>query len=804
MKNQGRLELGTGQRSFPQQAGEVAFLLGGIGTGTVSLGVTGELKDWEIFNRPAKGSKVPYGFFALYARAEGGVPAARVLESTKISPHTQAHGYHPGEVRGLPHFESTRLRGEYPFVWIDFEDPTLPVQVSLEAFNPLIPLNAEASGIPGAVFRYKVKNVSHTPCDVTIAGSLPNLSGFRGYDIFDNMIPTEGDLNEFREKDGVHGLFFSSSTLSRNDHRYGNLALITRDPAITVKTLWADTGWWDGIQDFWDDFSSDGRLELSVPSGTKTKVGPPTQRVGSLGIVKKLGPGEEGIFEFALAWYFPNRVADWDEDAKSGTVRNFYATRFTDSWDAGSYLLKNLTQLEKSTRDFHEALFSSTLPEEVLDAVSSNITVIRSSTCFRIEEGTFLSYEGSHNTKGSCEGTCTHVWNYAQTLAYLFPELERTARRVEFNLETDEVGNMAFRTLQIFGKPKFSVHPAADGQLGTIVRLYREWILSGDTDFLKSVWDKAALAMDFTFSRWDLDGDLVLDGQQHNTYDIEFYGPNSLVNSLFYAALRAASEMSLAMGDKQRAQRYNAAWAAGSARMDKELWNGEYYRQKVAVPDEYSYQYGEGCLSDQLLGQWMAHVVGLGYVLPVDHVKTALRSVYQYNFCEDLKGHQNVQRVYALEDEKGVLLCTWPRGGRPRLPFVYSDEVWTGIEYQVAAHLIYEGMVQEGLSIVKAVRDRYDGYKRNPWDEVECGHHYARALASWSVLLALTGFRCDLVKGTMSFAPALNADNFQTFWCQGKAWGTYRQTVDPQSGGVNWSVDVKYGSLDGVTVNPKA
>ena len=396
------------------------------------------------------------------------------------------------------------------------------------------------------------------------------------------------------------------------------------------------------------------------------------------------------------------------------------------------------------------------------------------------------------------------MWNYAQTLAYLFPELERTARRVEFNLETDEVGNMAFRTLQIFGKPKFSVHPAADGQLGTIVRLYREWILSGDTDFLKSVWDKAALAMDFTFSRWDLDGDLVLDGQQHNTYDIEFYGPNSLVNSLFYAALRAASEMSLAMGDKQRAQRYNAAWAAGSARMDKELWNGEYYRQKVAVPDEYSYQYGEGCLSDQLLGQWMAHVVGLGYVLPVDHVKTALRSVYQYNFCEDLKGHQNVQRVYALEDEKGVLLCTWPRGGRPRLPFVYSDEVWTGIEYQVAAHLIYEGMVQEGLSIVKAVRDRYDGYKRNPWDEVECGHHYARALASWSVLLALTGFRCDLVKGTMSFAPALNADNFQTFWCQGKAWGTYRQTVDPQSGGVNWSVDVKYGSLDGVTVNPKA
>jgi uncharacterized protein (DUF608 family) len=259
--------------------------------------------------------------------------------------------------------------------------------------------------------------------------------------------------------------------------------------------------------------------------------------------------------------------------------------------------------------------------------------------------------------------------------------------------------------------------------------------------------------------------------------------------------------MASVMGDGERSARYRRALEEGSSRMDSLLWNGEYYVQKLPDVDAYRYQYGEGCLSDQLLGQCLAHVAGLGYILPKDHVATAIESVYRHNFAADLHGKPNAQRTYVLDGESGLLLCTWPRGGRPRLPFVYCDEVWTGIEYQVATHLIYEGLVDEGLRIVKAVRDRHDGVKRNPWNEVECGHHYVRSLASWGLLTALSGFRFDLGKKRISFSPVINAEDFSCFFSTGCAWGVYRQRVDARTGKRTWDVEVMHGSLDGITVN---
>jgi non-lysosomal glucosylceramidase len=288
--------------------------------------------------------------------------------------------------------------------------------------------------------------------------------------------------------------------------------------------------------------------------------------------------------------------------------------------------------------------------------------------------------------------------------------------------------------------------------------------------------------LDFAFTCWDSDNDFVLDSQQHNTYDIEFYGPNSLVNSMFYGALKAGAEMAAALGETERSQRYLQALEAGSAKMDQMLWNGEYYIQVIDDVNRYKYQYGTGCLSDQLLGQMLSHVAGLGYVLPKEHVKQAVKSIFKYNFFEDFYTHCSAQRTYALNDEKGLVLCSWPHGGRPKFPFVYSDEVWTGIEYQVAAHLIYEGFVDEGLTIVKAVRDRHDGIRRNPWNEVECGNHYARSMASWALLTALSGYKFDLVKGELEFNPAIHKEDFSCFFSCGKAWGIYSQKLDQASG----------------------
>jgi uncharacterized protein (DUF608 family) len=800
-------------RTYPEKATQAAFLLGGIGTGNVSLGSRGELRDWELFNNPAKGRKLPYSFFALSCRGldpDGPEPASRILEAPAQPPFTDPLGLHTGTVAGLPHFESSRLRGEYPFVSLELSDASLPLAVSLEAFTPFIPLDADDSGLPCAVFRYTVKNESERPLRISVAGSLPNMVGFTHFDAFGNMHVKDGAKNEYREGEGFRGIYYSSAGVEPAALDFGNVALITTEAAPSHKAAWLEGGWCDGIQDFWDEFSAGAGLSPTSDfraQGGRLKSDQKRPLVGSLGVTKDLAPGAAAVFAFALAWYFPNRPRSWHPERGSEyvgnppTFRNFYATRFADAWAVGGYLVRNLERLEGLSRSFRGALFGSTLPAAVIDALAANITALRSPTCFRLEDGTFVSWEGCFDAAGSCEGSCTHVWNYAQTLGFLFPELESTMLRVAFRLETGADGEMAFRTRRIFGLPRWELVPAADGQLGAIIRLYRDWKLRGDEAFLREVWPKAVACLDYATRTWDTDDDGLLDGEQHNTYDIEFHGPTSFTNLIYFAALKAAAEMAGRLGDEELRRKYEAAYRAGAERLDGRLWNGDYYVQDLADVNRYRYQYGAGCLTDQLFGQSLARTVGLGALIPRERERRALLSIVEHNFKPAAGAHANAQRSFAVGAEPGLVLCTWPKGGRPRLPFVYSDEVWTGVEYQVAAHLFHEGLIGQGLALVEAVRSRYNGYNRNPWDEIECGHHYVRSMASWGLLIALSGYEFDIPGRRIAFAPKLGADDFRCFFSTGRAWGVYSQRLDPATGRTAWKTEVLYGSLDGIAVN---
>jgi hypothetical protein len=191
-------------------------------------------------------------------------------------------------------------------------------------------------------------------------------------------------------------------------------------------------------------------------------------------------------------------------------------------------------------------------------------------------------------------------------------------------------------------------------------------------------------------------------------------------------------------------------------------------------------------MSDQLIGQWWAHQLGLGYLLPPEMVRKALTAVYKYNFKPDLTGWKHIPRAFAGNGDKGLIICTWPKGGRPDGVMLYSDEVWTGIEYQVAAHMAYEGMIDESFAIVKGLRDRYDGLPRapiprNPWNEIECGGHYARAMSSWSMLLALSGYELDGPSGHLRFTPRHTPENFKSFFTGPEGWGTVAQTRNGKS-----------------------
>ncbi len=766
-------------RSLGPQARVAAFPLGGIGTGNVSIGSRGELRDWELANQPAKGARLPFTFFAIRAEAAGGRAVTRVLESRLPGPHDGDQGYDAGRLAGLPRLAGSRMAGEYPLLRIEFADDDLGVQVALTAFTPLVPLDADASGIPGAVLRYTVTNPSDVDTDVTVVGSLANPIGIVGHDVHHFPRYTGQPATEWVREKGLSGIRYTSD-LPGDDLRHGSLALATTDEYTTVKPQWLSGFWQDGVQVFWDDLCADGLLEPETRFSYDEAPYPSwftRLRVGSLGVVHRVAPGASQDFEFLLTWHFPNRPRAWqgninlDNTGAAEIVRNHYATAYADAWAVARHLATDLPELERQTRAFHGALFGSTLPPAVVDAAASTLAVLRSTTCLRLEGGRFAAWEGSFDHSGSCEGTCTHVWNYAQTAAFLFPELERDARRTEFMRETRPDGRMNFRANSVFGNAPWDFHPAVDGQLGAIVRLYREWRFSGDDILLADCWPGAKRALDFAFTEWDADGDGVLDSKQHNTYDIEFYGANSLANSMFFAALRAGAEMADRVGESEVAQRYRAAAATGAQLMDTMLFNGEYYEQRIDDVDARRYQYGTGCLSDQVFGQLLAHLTGLGHVLPAPHVRSAVQAVYRHNFRADLTGHHSVQRTYALNDEAGLVLCSWPHGGRPRIPFVYCDEVWTGVEYQVATHLIYEGLVDEGLRVAAAARDRHDGMRRNPWNEVECGNHYARSLASWGLVVALSGADFDAATATLTFTPRLREQQLRTVFTIGTGWG---------------------------------
>jgi hypothetical protein len=407
------------------------------------------------------------------------------------------------------------------------------------------------------------------------------------------------------------------------------------------------------------------------------------------------------------------------------------------------------------------------------------------------------------------------VWNYAQAMPHLFPQLERTLREQELERSMDERGHVTFRSALPDGPTGHGWHAASDGQLGGTMKVYREWQISGDREWLERMYPLARRSLNYCIETWDPDRLGVLVEPHHNTYDIEFWGPDGMCSGIYLGALAAMAAMCREMGDEEEGQDYADLAERGARYLDDHLFNGEYYHQNVAwkglrdtsfadmiagadarssevmrllKKEGPKYQYGPGCISDGVIGAWMASTYGIESPQTRSKVRRHLRAVFGHNFRADLTEHVCTQRPgYAWGDEPGLLLCSWPRGGKPTLPFPYSDEVWTGIEYHVAAHLISEGMVAEGLTIVKAARSRYDGRVRNPWNEYECGNYYARAMSSYALLGALSGFRYSAATRTLHVGPKLPGNRFRVFFSTASGWGTLavsngRLTIDLAEG----------------------
>ena len=790
-----------GRRFTKDSLREIAFPLGGIGTGTVSLGGCGNFRDWEIFNRPNKGGVLPFTFVSMHL-AGGGLtkPLIRVIERQPHPPFTGSDGVPRETALGLPRFREAVFTGAYPFANIEFLDAKLPVEVSLEAFNPMIPLDTADSSLPVAVLTYNVKNRATSAVNTALAFSIMNPVGYDGVSRLGSRHADflGSNRNEFRTDGSQCGLYLSSTKYSADSPRYGSMAVVTEAGDNSYSLAWPHGEWFDEFQKWWDEFLARSRFpgNAAAPSDDKTT------DYASLASHFALKPGESKHVTFVLAWHFPNTENYWSgrDESDGKPLKNEYGTHWRSAWEPALHTFREIESLHTRSQKYRDALYASTLPAPVIDAVSSQASILRTNTVMVIENQLTLAFEGCNDHGGCCPMNCTHVYNYEQAMAHLYPTLERSMRETDFLVNLRRDGSMSFRTPVPLRQGGNKIHPAADGQMGCVMKVYREWMRGAGDDWLRKLWPDVKRALEYAWVKWDADRDGVMEGEQHNTYDIEFYGPNSMMGTLYLGALTAAARMAEYLGDGEAARSYRQICEKGRERLDQALWNGEYYVQKVdeSQPKAARYQYGEGCLSDQLLGQWFAEVVGLGKLLPHDHIRSALNSIFRYNFNTDFAGFANAQRIYALNDEKGLLLCSWPKGKRPALPFVYSDEVWTGIEYQVAAHLIYEGMVKEGLAIVEAVRARYDGTRRNPWNEIECGHHYARAMSSWSVLTALSGFGYSAPEREIRFRPRVSEGQFRCLYSAGTAWGSYTQQAAKQK--LDVEIAVEGGTLDLATL----
>ncbi|MBN1290379.1 MAG: hypothetical protein JXB48_00945 [Candidatus Latescibacteria bacterium] len=787
----------------------VAFPIGGIGAGMVCLEGTGAFSHVSVRNQPDVFNE-PCTFSALYVK--GHPNGAKVLEGPvpewKIFGSPGTGNGAAGTSFGLPRFEEARFLVRFPFGTVNLTDDEIPLDVTITGWSPFIPDDADNSSLPVGAFEYRFKNTSKTTQDAVFSYHTKNFM----------KVGSEGDT--IKSING--GFILRQDGTEEKPYDEGAFAAFVDDKQVTVDHCWFKGGWWDSLTLAWRNVR-EGILLDNPPVEGKCPG-------ASLFVPFTLNPGAEKTVRLMIAWYVPKTNMRYGNDPdgapppedfdnvccpKRKYHKPWYAERFKDVNEVATYWRSNYDNLRAQTKLFSDTFYDTTLPAEVIEAAAANLTILKSPTVRRQCDGRLWCWEGCSDTRGCCHGTCTHVWNYAQAIPHLFPELERSLRDTEFHESQDEKGHQTFRSGLPVRLIDHSFHAASDGQLGGIMKVYRDWRILGDTEWLKRLWPQVKQSLKYCIDTWDPRGKGVLEEPHHNTYDIEYWGPDGHCTSFYLGALTAAIEMGNALGDD--VTQYQTLLDKGKTYLETELYDGEYFFHKIMTDgldaefkpldvsdngEGYSdivqmlntqgpkYQYGTGCLSDGVLGFWIALVCGLGEIVDPVKVKSNLRAIHKYNLKRDLSDHSNPQRpAFALGKDGGLLLCTWPKGGALSIPFVYSEEVWTGIEYQVASHLMFEGMVEEGLDIVRVCRDRYDGSVRNPFNEYECGHWYARALSSYGLLQGLTGARYDAVDKTL-YIDSRVGNNFRSFLSTATGYGT----VGLKNG--KPFLDVKAGKID--------
>lgn len=768
----------------------IGMPIGGICTGTVYLGGDGKLWLWDIFNdnkegivdktykdwqgkkeiKPRDGANFIFPVAPEYPFEQGfGI---RVLQKDAVWTKNL-------DFKG---FDDITFKGQYPMAEICYRDAKLPVEIDLQSFSPFVPLDVDASSYPATIMRFTVTNTSNKKATVELSGWLENA-------VLNNTKNNKDVklINTIEKVSGNTVLLCSSSTNSneiKKQKDYGNMALLLYQSGKKSK---AEAG-----------IKINNPLVFPENEQTTTQANHGEQLVGALSKTVKLKPGESATITFIISWYFPNLTLPQNKNSKGENKGRSYSKRFKNAAAVASEIAEKYDDLYQKTTAWKNCFYEdSTLPHWFLNRTFANTSILATETSFLLEDGRFWGWEGI----GCCSGTCTHVWHYAQAIGRIFPELEKNLReKTDFAVIDNATGGIDFRG-------SLANKYAADGQAGIVLRSYRDFLISeNNAVFLEKNWNKIKLALQYLINLDAEEGGVVngtIFGEQHNTLDAEWYGNVPVITSLYLAALAAAVEMAIAMKDTRAEKEYAIILEAGKKNIEK-LFNGEFFIQVEDPKHKKAIGIGSGCYIDQVFGQSWAYQLGLGRLYNKEMINKSLDSLWKYNFVPDMGllrdsiSPKNNGRPYALAGDAGLVMCTWPKGGKrddweKHWQFGYFNEVMTGFEHQLASHMIWEDKKDYGFSIVKAIHERYGATKRNPYNEIECSDHYSRAMASYGAFIAACGFTYNGPKGHLGFAPKVNPVNFKAAFTATEGWGSLQQnrTATSQTN----SIKMVYGKL---------
>lgn len=709
-------------------------------------------------------------------------------------------------------FPETSFSSRYPIGHVSYRTADCPVEASLEAFTPYIPLNLRDSSFPATILSFTVRNVSDRDQEVALSGWIENA-------ICNSAKDQAAGIRTNRKGQCSGASWVRCSAAVGEDAEapldQGEMALclLGKEPADFLK-LGAKK---PASRLF------DSPLPVAEASAPLKK-----NLFASLGRSWRLNPGESRTAVFVVAWRF--------EAAMEPVFDKYRTNWYAKEWRSVEAVVQEIAQrfddLAGATRLWAKTFYEeSTLPWWFLDRALATAATLQAeaTTRFAEDDGVFHLMEGSR----CCNGNCTSVWSYAQTPARLFPELARLCREnIEFGagwhdkaVADHAVGEIDHR----WSGWQNSLNPemkrfwfeAADGTSCAILRVLREHQMSADDQWLKSIWPRVRQTTEHLIRRYDPDRDGVLQGWQNNTLEGQWYGDIAWTTLQYLAALRAASVLSRTLGNRADAARWEAVVAKGIRNIVKRTWQEDwgYFIQtrdpsalgrvgdfdgRPYAPDQNAGPQGsfEGCLIDQLFGESWLRQVGLDPLLEARFRRRTLESIWKYNFVTDVGPYRHAHpagRWFAMEGDPGTLMCTFPFGGNKALKLGvkqyagYLNECMTGFEWQLASHMLWEEMVTEGLAVARAIYDRYDPRKRNPFNEVECGNHYSRAMASYGAYLAVCGYEYNGPAGMLGFAPRIQPEKFRAAFTAAAGWGTFSQKI--ADGRLRAVIEIKWGTL---------